>query len=388
MKLKPLIFALGLVLLGQGCLQKPVTAPATGSQPSPTGEPTPEGFVGFKAGFGKLPGRAPKSDLPAGSRPSVALGTELPAIPLDVTVLRQRKTTPNESLLQNITTAFQIPAGVLGRAPKSTALTLRWQDNQGYAWSYDAASNRLTFERSAEPEAATISALLDDGRLVQISKTFLDSRGITSRGWGQPEPSFSWFKWWERQLAENRCMDDKTLAAMRAYRQKDGKDGATAPPLPLRDTGARCLNPEFPTLQVVDYSATRDEQLVLDRHGETVLAARFVLNAKDGSAQSGWYELQPELDRSNYPALSGNEVLERLRAGGLNPLAGSAPGLTVTFDSFVLGLYRHEVTLDGQPRSYFIPALWARGTARRADGSVSGYATVVPLVRDEEFAGQ
>ena len=330
---------------------------------------------------------SPKSDLPAGPRPSVALGAELPAIPSDVTVLRQRKTTPDEVLLQNITSAFQIPAGVLGRAPISHSLTLGWLDYQGYRWRYDAAENRLVFERIAKPETATVSALADDDSLVRIAKTFLDGRGISIRGWGKPEPSFSWFKWWERQLAENRCMDDKTLSAMRAFGLKSGAGGELAPALPLRGLGARCLNPEFPALQAVNYSAARDEQLVLDRQGESALAARLVVNVKDSSVQSGWLELQPELDRSNYPALSGNEVLERLRAGGLQPLSGSSPELTITYDSFLLGLYRHEVTLDEQPRSYFIPALWARGTARRADGSATGYATVVPLVRDGAFAG-
>ncbi|HWQ99482.1 MAG TPA: hypothetical protein VN397_01390 [Candidatus Methylomirabilis sp.] len=390
MRKRLILTATVVATLGQGCLP-PVTAPtapdATSTR-SALGEPSPEGLVGFKMGFGKLPGAAPSSGLPAGPRPSIVLGADIPVIPPDVTVLRERKTAPDEILLQNITSAARVPAGTLGRAPSASALTLRWRDDQGYRWTYDAALHRVGFDRITGADTATVSQLLQDDRLIQTAKAFLDERGALTRGWGKPELSFSWFKWWERALGENRCMNDAALGAVRELGKKGDADVKNAPLLPFRDSGARCVNPEFPTLQAVDYAATRDEQLVLNDRGESIFAAHLVVNVKDGTVQSGWFELPTDLDRSNYPALSANETLERLRAGGLNPITGSSPGVTITLNSFVIGLHKHTVTADDQPRSYFLPALWARGTVRRADGSTTGYATLVPLVRDDAFTKQ
>lgn len=391
MKTRVCVLIAGVLFLGQGCLPSVAPAPAPVA-PAPLGEPSPEGFVAFREGFGKLPSVAPA--LPAGPRPSVTLSAQLPTIPPEVTVLRQRQTAPNDVLLDNVSIAVRIPAGTLGRAPVATELGLRWEDDQGYKWTFSAADNRLSFERLAQPSAATVSNLTADDSLLETARTWLDSRGAYRRGWGNPEPSFSWQTWWAKAFADKRCMDAGSLTSMREIGSRAELKISRAPLLLKRDSGARCLNPEFPLLQSVDYQALRDEQPVVDAKGAPVLAARLAIDTKLNLVQTGWFELQPELDRSNYPALAPDEILTRLRAGGLNPTAlpvagqaASSSEATVTFDSLTLGLYRHVATVDRQPRVYFVPALWARGTLRHADGSAAGYATVVPLVKDDAFGG-
>src|SRR3989338_2316870 len=383
---KRLVLGLAAVMtLGQGCVFTPATY--TTSTVTPTGDPSPEGPVGFKEGFGKLPGAAPQASLAPGPRPSIVLGAELPKFPPDVTVLRQHRSTPDSILLENMAVALQIPAETLGRDPVGNALTLGWRDDLGFRWTYDASLNRMTFDRVAQPTAATVRTLRDDDSLIQTVKTFLDGRSILTRGWGKPELSFSWSKWWAASEEQNRCMDEKSLAAVRELGRKGDLDVANAPLLPFRDSGARCMDHEYPALQSVDYAATRDEQLVLNGKGASAFAARIVVDVATGAVANGWVGLPPELARANYPPLPADEVLERLRAGGLNPIEGSSPAVTITLDSFVIGLYRHTVRVDDQSRSYFLPALWARGKVRRADGSTTGYATVIPLVRDDQFSG-
>lgn len=388
-------------LFGQGCV---ILRPSATNQPPtstktavvPLGEPSPEGFVAFRRGFGKLPAPArPPIRNKGYQKFSVTFSAALPIIPPEVTVLRQRLTVPNQTILENLALAQRLPSGVLGRAPVSASLSLGWTDNQNFYWQYDAVENNLTAVYiNKSLEAKTVSDLPNDSKLLQTAKAWLDGRGVSTRDWGNPNPGISWEKWWQQMQIKNRCMDQKSLDAIREFTHLSAED-AVLPSLPKRDSVSRCLNPEFPAIQMIRYPKLRDGLPVIDWRGQPIMAAWLYINVKRDRAIYASFELPTELDRSNYPALSSDEVLARLKAGGLNPppaietSASSSPA-TVTFNDLTLALleYRTDDTLshaNGQRRFFFIPALSARGQIRYMDGTTSSYTTLVPLIKDDEF---
>ena len=308
----------GLLLLGQGCIPRlPAIAPSTPI--AKEGEPSPEGFVTFSEGFGALPGVSPS--LPTATASSrMVINAAMPVIPPAVTVLREWDAAPNDTLLRNITTAVQLPPGILGATPVGESLVVRWQDEDGIQWSYDATNVLpVTFHASAmnvnrHPEAPDAIAQ---------AIYFLSDHGIDPNGWGVPELV--------------------------------GQD--------------------------VLFGASRDQQTVTDGRGMSVPDAVIRVGSNNTVTQ-GAFAVTHRLDRSNYPALSAQEILERLRRGGTHPISADR----VTIDHLSIELYRHEVVINERPRIFYLPALWARGTAQQGTSSLP-YETVVPLVRDEVFGG-
>ena len=269
-----------MALLGQGCWTIPNPQPSPSVIPSVSGDPSPDGPVTFREGFGKLPGTAPtRPGVPSGSLP-IVFATEVPELPPEVTVLREWASTPDETLIRNITTALHIPSGALGRTPIGKKLELTWKDGAGYIWSYASASNTVTF------------------------------------------------------------------------------------------------------------AATRDAQSAIESSGQPMVAATLEADVTGDIAIRGFFESLKNMDRSNYPALSAGDVLERLRAGGTHPVTDAGVGSSVVFDRLSIALVRHEADADGASRVFYLPALWAQGTLRRADGAIIPWATTVPLVSDESFQGK
>ena len=315
-----------VILLGQGCFAPPSSVPLANITATPT--VTPDGAVAFREGFGKLPGSAP-SHL-NGAQPSAVLTTDLPPIPSDVTVLREWDTTPDTNLLRNITTALGVPSGTFGAAPQTRALSLSWDDGAGYRWVYNAPIHVLSATRLLPPaspftgEAAQVRA-----QILTTADDFLSAHGIQMAGWGLPTVHTSSSGAWR-----------------------------------------------------VTYAASRDEQTVAHANSTSLLAG--TLEGIGDAVMQASLELPRSLDRSNYPALAQGEVLRRLRAGGINPLPPLPAGASIAFESFQFVLYRHEGTLAGKTRVFYIPALQAQGTLRQG-GTHSPYTTLVPLVPDETF---
>jgi hypothetical protein len=315
MKWGVLLGVAGLCLLGQGCISLPAITPPTSVINE--GEPSPEGLVTFQQGFGKLSGTRPI--ISPMILPNITVTAVMPAIPQAVTVLREWDAAPNDTLLRNITTAVQLPPGVLGAKPTGESLVLRWKDEDGIQWSYDATSvlpvtfrvSALSDMRNAEAPTAVAQAVY-----------FLSDHGIDVKGWGVPE--------------------------------QVGQD--------------------------VMFAASRDEQTVIDGRGMSVPDAviRMESNAR---VTQGAFAIPRRMDRSNYPALSLEEVQERLKRGGTHPLTTGR----ISLSQLSIALYRHEVAQDGRLRIYYIPALWARGTVEEGAKTLP-YETVVPLIRDDAFA--
>lgn len=320
-----------LLFVGQGCFSPVTTIPL--EEIDGSASPAPDGFVAFEKGYGLLPGKAPTSPIPPERQPSFILETPMPGLPPDVTVLREWDTAPGQTLLRNITTALDVPSGAIGNGARGEALSLTWHDAQQYHWTYDAPAHTLT----AELKTATVPTApgLTEERAAEhasiAAQIFLTERGIDVAGWGAPEvrlqPSGTW---------------RVTFAASRDAQPVSRTDGVFLPAGDLTGTG-----------QTVTYATM---------------------------------ELPRSLDRSNYPALTSGEVLQRLRAGGTNPIQDAGEGATVTIEQWTTVLYWYEGVQGTVRRSFYIPALLATGTYRHA-GTAKPYSTLVPLATDDSFAG-
>lgn len=316
--------------MGQGCFAPATTVPLEAIDGSFTAS-VPDGQVAFEKGYGALPGDAPTSAIPLERQPSFILEAEMPPLPPDVTVLREWDTSPNQTLLRNITTAVDVPSGALGNGARGETLSLTWQDAQQYVWRYDAPAHTLTAERTTAiaPSPSTLPAEQAVEQASIAAQVFLVERGIDMAGWGAPEvrlqPSGGWR---------------------------------------------------------VTFSASRDAQAVSKPDGVFLLAGD--VTGTGNVVTYATVELPRSVDRSNYPALTAGEVLQRLRAGGTNPLQDVGSNATITVEAWSLVLYRYEGVQAGVRRFFYIPSLLAMGTYR--DGAVAQpYSTLIPLATDDSF---
>jgi len=377
---KQFLIMLTLATLGQGCFE------ISGSvqESEPTGVPSPEGFVAFREGFGAIPGPSPAPISPRGATAEVTWTKEIPFIPSDVTVIRQHKSTPSVAILQNLTTALDIPAGAIQARPTTDVLTLAWRDGVGYRWSYNARSNHVAFDRITKSTRLISPALPGDEAIIRLATSFLDDRGVKQKT-GTPFLSFSWNVWWANEIKDNRCHSNETLARIRFIATQDPTIYPSLSVLPRRTEVATCQPPVYPTGHVVNFHKVQDEQDVFDASGRQVLAAQIVVNATDGTAESGWFEIEKDADRSNYPARSLEDVTNHLLLGGTNDVTQFGPGNRIVINEFSNSLYEHNVEVNGEERTYFIPAITAYGSVFRG-GREESYSTVVPLLDLAEYA--
>jgi hypothetical protein len=310
-----------ICLMGQGCLP---TAPNLGLLPTkdPGGQPSPDGLIPYHNGFGALPG-SPLATTSTGVVPMNFL-VNVPALPEEVTVLREWAAGPDDTLVRNVTGALRLPAGMLGADPKGEALIVRWQGTDGINWSADASRRSVNFIRQgASP--LPVQRVGEAERAQITARTFLTDHGIDVSEWGDP--------------------------VARAYD--------------------------------VAFAQSRDGLPVVQADGTSALSAAISTDASGMSVTQGSFELpDSDVERSNYPTLSMDEVIQRLQAGGTNPLRIRDTAVAIEEMSLAYMPVMGEV--GGMPRTYFIPVLWAHGTAMR-NGTNVPYGTTVPLVRDDAF---
>jgi hypothetical protein len=349
------------------------------------GAPTPEGFVSFNEGFGKIPGPIPSPPARAGFDPAIEWATELPAHPTEVTILRMHQTLPDSSFLQNITTALRMPAGVLQSNPVAESMSMQWRDKDGYRWSYDAEESRITFERIAQADVFTVNALPTNDWIISIAEVFMTERGVDRRAWGKPQLVFSWNDWWLYMRQGHRCMTFASVGAMRELAQNDSLTQPALPTLPF-DTNVECVQPEFPSRHVINYHLSQDGQEVFGATGERVVAAELIVDLSTDLIQSGWFDLVQDVDRSNYPVLPLKETIVNLQRGGLRGTRSYGTADVITITEFERGLYRHDTEVDGTKRTYFIPGIHASGDVELSDGGKEEFQTFVPLLREDAYA--
>ena len=371
-----------LVFLGAGCASMMPSTPVV-PMASDSGTPSPEGLIAFSQGFGLLPGKNPMTVNRPVSTVSVNL-ENLPEYPSGITVIRKRSTMPNATVLQNISAATHIPIGTLEQNPKAKALTFEWQDSSGYRWKYDAQTDRLEFEKDTTVSLTTSKPLSDDV-LLQVSSGFFKNRGLLSGDWGSPYTVFSWQKWWEDRMKENKCMSRSSIEVIRKMALESSLDFDLLSSLSSKDS-SDCVDPEFPNLQVVRFSISKDGEMVFDRDGSAAIGAEAVVRMDTQEIVRGWVEIKREADRSNYLAIQPDRLEAYLKSGGISGFPTSAKSFEAK--KFNKGSYRYIAPVEDEKRTFYIPAIQAEGTLMYENGTSIPYAVVVPLTREDQFEGK
>lgn len=366
-------------LLGQGCFAVTGTVPSTESNVS-----APEGFTAFRKGFGSLPGPSPFARPDSASLPNITWKERPPAVSNEVTVLRQAPTIPGALLLQNLTTALRIPAGTLEANPSVQSLTTSWKDESGFLWSYNASTGAVAFEHMDGQGPLTVPSLPDDERIVNAAQAFFRSRGIGQQGWGEPTLAFSWNSWWFNESKNGTCMTQASVAAIQSIARAELPILSGTPQLPLRSHAA-CVKEEFPNIQTVEFHLTKDAQDVFNRMGARVTGARVFVRASDMSVIRGWFLLDQDVERSNYPAITSEDLTAQLLLGGVGGFGELPRNASVEFTKFETGLYAHQASTDGIPRTFYLPAIRALGSIA-VENAINAFVVIVPLVREDQYA--
>jgi hypothetical protein len=370
-----------LLVLGAGCVSSfPITPIATSTD---SGVPSPEGVITFRQGFGLLPGKNP---MPA-DRPSSPVRVDwkdLPEIPPNVTVIRKRSTLPNATVLQNVTSAMNIPIGTLQLNPKTEAFAVQWKDVSGIRWRYDAATDRLVFEQASATVALTSAVPGSDVELTRAGETFMNDRGLFSETWSAPYLVYSWEQWWAERKKEGKCMTKNSIAVIRKMAEQSSLHFDLLSSLST-DGGKECVAPEFPNVQVIRFSASQDGEQIYGDDGTSFISGEVMLRADTNEVVRGWAELKRDADRSNYEAIQPDRLETYLRQGGVSGFPPNAISYSVT--RFHKGEYRYVALVNGEERTFYIPAVQAEGTITYQNGSPAPYAIVVPLTREDQFNG-
>lgn len=379
-----LITCFAITLLGAGCIQSIIPTPPTSS--SSTGTPSPEGAVTFDRGFGNIPGRAPIIGEPRDHQ-TVTWIAKPPSLPSRITVLRKRQTLPNSTFLQNITTGLHIPAGLLQRSPTSKQLKLEWTDDNGYHWSYDAEYGRIGFVRSGlMRDALTVPSLTSSELMGQAAKTFLVDRGaFPIQIWGNPQLAFSWESWWKHEEQNGRCMTSLSVEQIRSGAQDAHVLDEDIPRLPQKN--AACVTPEFPNRNVIQFNFNQDNQIVYQSDGSLMNGAEVIVRSDTQSVESGTFEMIQDVDRSNYPSISEQDMLNFLMRGGAEGFPSWTASGIITYNAFSQGLYRHDVKVNDERRTFYIPSVRAEGIVTFLDGSKRPLVTMIPLLPLDQYAG-
>ncbi len=360
-------------LLGAGCFPGPAIQSPKVSEP--IGEALPARPISQVKGFGAIPA-APLASLRPGNRGSVIVRAELPSVPEVVTVLRQKGGQPDETVLRNIAGSIYLPGGTIGTHPVAREIRLDWRDENGVQWTYYGRDRRTEFTDTTKPrKTLTVSSWPTMERIIQSAVSFLNQRGISQSRYGTPFIEPDWVSWLRAEKAAGHCIDKEALQTIRVMATMTDLKQSDLPKLPQAEK-VLCLNSELPSRITARINATQDGQAIYSDDGTPYPAAILAVDAISLEVVSGSFIAGADPDRSDYPALSFEEVRRRLAQGG----QGGTPQGDVTIDDAAFEWYRIESRED-PPTSYLYPALVGSGTITYPDKQVGTYRIIVPLVK-------
>jgi hypothetical protein len=139
----------------------------------------------------------------------------------------------------------------------------------------------------------------------------------------------------------------------------------------------------------ITYPLLANGQPVYDMSGWPSSSINLQIDLANKEVIGGNIWLAPDTDSSKYPLIAADKALERLSAGGRNPLYlyGVKGPVRVMLNEASLAWMRYDSWDEQGPHTYFLPAIRATGTQDLGDGKTQPYQTVVPLVVDEAFGG-
>ncbi len=158
-----------VVLIGAGCTT-PQTSPSI-SEPFET--KTPPQTVPREQGFGPLPlitwGQSTGRIIPL---------PNLPELPTKITVLREKRSVPNETELKSLGATLRVPGALIGARPETLELDFSWESD-GFRFHYEAATRHLSFT-AIKPLTypLTVRTLPTNTEIIDVANDFLTQYGI------------------------------------------------------------------------------------------------------------------------------------------------------------------------------------------------------------------
>lgn len=269
-------------------------------------------------GFGKLP-----TSLSSPHTAAITLAVPVPDLPKHVTVIRQRRGTPNDTEFRNISNALGISDGFIGLKGNVRELTLTWNDEKGYHWSYRSSERMLAFSSEhAALEPRTVAALPSTESVIRTATTFLLERGIRPAAYRNPVVDPDW----------------------------------------------------NPSTRIVRFHAFADERDIVQATGAAVDGVELIVDILRNVVVSGHITLTTiEPDRSEYAALTVAQATDLLFKSGTS---GGSGNIVITSYSFVF----LRVVDPQTGETYLFPSLLATGIRTHEANTIEPARVVVPLV--------
>lgn len=361
------VIFLSLAVSGAGCSQA-LNIPKIAEPFSP---PEGQGSPAQHLGFGVLP----KIEMPTGAAEGVLnLKTDLPSLQSTVTILRLPSGNLNLTEFQNFAQAIGLPAGLVGDDTQNLGYTLTWTNKEGIVWQFFSRDRRLTFTNpTAKPKSGTSDAWMGKNQLIDQVDIFLKLHGVNEQKLQNIQIIPSWSSWMDRLDQYQGCVPPVLRNQISTLAISDKAFDQTPPWLPSSTTTG-CVT-AYPSALPVSFESLVDGWNVLDKYGQPELGGQIMVNSLTGGVISGWMVLPVEPQRSDYAAISNQDLKNLIEKGGL---AGSLPGFKEV-NNYSFAFVRLPKT-DAYGYEYLTPALVAETTRTTDQGSVP-YRIVVPLIK-------
>ena len=319
-------------------------------------------------GFGEIP---PTPHVPQ-TDSMVRINTNLPTLQPDVTVLRLPPNGLNDTQFQNLTSSINMPVGLVGKDATNLEISFTWTNTDGEVLSYDSNKRRFTYANANNtPNQPLISAWPDNATIELAVNDFLLAEGLDPTLYNNSRIQNDWREWQRKLIAEETCVNQNTLTALR--RIKTAKDIISAPP--PKDENSTCLPAQFPSRLPVIFDLVIDKRNITSADGKTEIGGFLIFNAQTLAVEYGWITLSAEPARSDYPAISEQQMRANMLNGGLGGEPEGIVDINETFFSFV--------RLDRSNKynyTYLVPALVGSGI-QTINGTEIPYNIVVPLTK-------
>jgi len=363
-----ILMLLTIYFIGAGCLPTIQTP----SIAEPLGPAQGRGAVKQNLGFGTLP-RPVNTPSTRASSGVVRINTELPTLQPAVTVDRVNNGALDRIQFQNLTQALNMPIGMIGKQPKNTALNFSWSNENQVSWSYQSAEHKLIYsDPSKTPQTSTVSDWPDNERAVDAAVKFLNTIGIDKKTYRNPTIKFEWLEWYKRIKSAN-CMDQDDVSFVQSI--ADASKALDLQPPKQKTETSQCLTPHFPSHLLITLERVVDDRNIVDQKGVPELGGELIINAANLEVEFAWVKLGADIQRSDYPAITVQEMRQALEDGGIGKIPQGTVDIQNTFFAFI-----KLPQAAGEQSEFLVPALVGDGT-HTFDGSTRPYRIVVPLVK-------
>jgi len=358
-----LIALLSVLLLAAGCLD-PITS---------TNIAAPLGSLGSnnisqREGFGPLPA----TPAVAETNSVVRINTDLPSLQPYVTVLRLPPNGLDSVQFQNLTTALQMPVGLIGEQAKNLDFAFTWTNIDNEVWSYNSENRRLTYANAQNtPSEQLVDSWPSDEQIQDAVDAFMIGRGMDPLSYRNPMIQSKWKEFKRRVDAKEACISQ---SAINSFLQiKNAKIFLDSNPPNIYQTN--CVNNQFPSRIPISFDLVTDERNIMNQNGQSEIGGGLVLNAATLKVEYGWLTLSASPARSEYPAISADQMRQDLLNGGLGGAVAGSVDINETFFAFI-----ELPTNNEYGYKYLAPALVGSGV-QNLNGAKIPYNIVVPLTK-------